>query len=215
MWRQWFLHRFVWLFFRLWTWTWRIEVLENTATQDKGPQDPPLIFAHWHGDELAIVPLVTRFKISTMTSTSKDGQIIDFVIRRLGGATSKGSSTRGGVGALKGLVKLCRSGFNASMAVDGPRGPIYRAKPGIFELSRLTRGTIIPLGAAASSAFIFTKSWNKAQLPKPFAKIVVKFGEPFKWEAKTTSTKDPALAQSLAVSIHQARDLAQEHLRSR
>ena len=67
----------------------------------------PLIFAHWHGDELCVLPLVPKYRIATMTSTSKDGALIDFAVRQFRGATSRGSSTRGGAGALKGLVRLC------------------------------------------------------------------------------------------------------------
>src|SRR4051812_27558365 len=90
----------VWIFYRLWTWTWRMELLESPDLLQAKQNGELLIFAHWHGDELCIVPLVTSFKIATMTSTSKDGQLIDFTIRRLGGATSRGSSTRGAIGAL-------------------------------------------------------------------------------------------------------------------
>ena len=112
-----------------------------------------------------------------MTSTSVDGQLIDYVIRKLGGATAKGSSTRGGSNALRGLVSagLMEEGYRASMAVDGPKGPIYQVKPGVFELSKLAGAWIAPLGVANSSQFVFQKSWNKARLPKPFRSVVVCF----------------------------------------
>ncbi|MBX3020498.1 MAG: DUF374 domain-containing protein [Bdellovibrionales bacterium] len=172
-----------------------------------------MIFAHWHGDELCIVPLVTHYRIATMTSTSKDGALIDFVIRRLGGATSRGSSTRGGVGALKGLVRLMGQGYRASMAVDGPKGPLHKVKPGVFELSRLARAKIVPMGACASNAIIFHKSWNKAHLPKPFSRLTVTFGEPWPVLTRDDDAKDPALADRLAIEIAKACKESEEHLR--
>jgi lysophospholipid acyltransferase (LPLAT)-like uncharacterized protein len=144
MFREWVLPWIVWFFYRTWTWTWRIRLVEPEALLRAKATGDRLVFAHWHGDELCIVPQVTAFRIATMTSTSKDGQLIDFVIRKLGGATSKGSSTRGGIGALKGLVRLVREGYRASMAVDGPKGPLHIVKPGVFELSRLADAKIVP-----------------------------------------------------------------------
>src|SRR5690606_18737721 len=109
----------------------------------------------WHGDELAVLHLVKRYRLATMTSTSKDGAIIDYVIRKLGGDTSRGSSTRGAVTALKGLVRLGRSGRVLSLAVDGPKGPIYEPKPGVFELSKLCGAAIVPVGVAVTKAHVF------------------------------------------------------------
>src|SRR5665213_1448198 len=182
----------VWFFYRAWTWTWRIECIEPAAFALARKNGERIAFAHWHGDELCVVPLVTGYRIATMTSTSKDGQLIDFVIHRLGGATSRGSSTRGAVQALKGLVRLVRHGYRASIAVDGPKGPLHKVKPGIFELSRLADAKIVAVGTACSNAIIFQKSWNKARLPKPFAKLVVAFGEPWPALTKHDDAKSPA-----------------------
>jgi lysophospholipid acyltransferase (LPLAT)-like uncharacterized protein len=203
----------VWFFYRLWTWTWRIECIEPESLKESKARGERLIFAHWHGDELCIVPMVTEYKIATMTSTSKDGQLIDFVIRRLGGATSHGSSTRGGVGALKGLVRLINEGFRASMAVDGPKGPLHKVKPGVFELSRLAKARIVPVGAATSRAIVFEKSWNKARLPKPFARVAIIFGEPWSAIGRENNAKEEALQLRLAAHIARACQQASEHLR--
>jgi lysophospholipid acyltransferase (LPLAT)-like uncharacterized protein len=203
----------VWLLYRLWSLTWRIECIESPDVSRAREAGEALIFAHWHGHELCIVPLVRAYKIATMTSTSKDGQLIDFTIRRLGGATSRGSSTRGGVGALKGLVRLMSQGYRASMAVDGPKGPLHVVKPGVFELSRLARARIVPLGAASSRAIVFEKSWNKARLPKPFSRVRVVFGEPWPALDKGHDVKDPALAARLAADIAKACKDAEEPLR--
>lgn len=146
-----------------------------------------------------------------MTSTSKDGQLIDFVIQKFGGKTSKGSSTRGAVGALKGLIRLMKSGSNSSMAVDGPKGPIYKVKPGVFELAKLTQATLVPVGIASEPHFIFNKSWNKARLPKPFARIVVVFSKPL--DLNLEDTRGPAQAELLANAIANACDKASNFLR--
>ncbi|MCB0412125.1 MAG: DUF374 domain-containing protein [Bdellovibrionales bacterium] len=164
-----------------------------------------MIFAHWHGHELGIIHLVKPFRIATMTSTSKDGNLVDFVVRKLGGATSRGSSTRGSVQALKGLVRICNSGgYNASMAVDGPKGPIYKVKPGVFALSRLSQFPIVPLGLASSRSKIFERSWNKALLPWPFSKVVVVFGRVVPPMEKGNEYKVKNLSEELEQRIWQS-----------
>jgi lysophospholipid acyltransferase (LPLAT)-like uncharacterized protein len=213
MFRRYFLPWIAWYFYRLWTATWRLECIEAPGLQAAKKNGESLIFAHWHGDELCILSLVTPYRIATMTSTSKDGQLIDFIIRRLQGATSRGSSTRGGVGALKGLVRLMREGYCASMAVDGPKGPLHQVKPGVFELSRLANARIVPMGAAALHAIVFQKSWNKAKLPKPFARVCVQFLEPWPAMKREDDVKDPQLAQRLAADIAKACQVAAENLR--
>jgi len=202
-----------WILFRAWSATWRIHCVESEGLKKAKAAGEPLVFAHWHGDELKILPLIRPYKIATMTSTSKDGALIDFAVRRLGGATSRGSSTRGGAGALKGLIRLMDQGYRASMAVDGPKGPLHKVKPGVFELSRLAKAKVVPVGSATSNAIVFKKSWNKAALPKPFARIVVWFNEPLASVTRADSARDETLALRLEDEIARACQSAREHLR--
>lgn len=202
-----------WIVYRLWSATWRIQRHESEGMRQAIAAGEPLVFAHWHGDELKIMPLVSPYRIATMVSTSKDGELMDFAIRKLGGATSRGSSTRGGVGALKGLIRLMHNGYRASIAVDGPKGPLHRVKPGVFELSRLAKAKIVPVGAATDRAIVFRKSWNKAELAKPFATIAVHFGEPLPALTRDDSAKDSALIERLEREISKACQRANEHLR--
>lgn len=204
MFRQRILPWMVWCFYRLLTLSWRKTVIEPLPMQLAIKNREPIILAHWHGDELALTFLVRRYRLATMTSTSKDGQLMDFVIRKLGGHTSRGSSTRGGIQALKGLIRLCREGHPTSMAVDGPKGPLHQVKAGVFELSRMTGAMIVPVGAQSQSALNFKKSWNQAFLPYPFTKTIVVFGEPLPAVLKTQDPKSAELAKELADRIFAA-----------
>lgn len=213
MFRRWVLPWLVWILYRVWSATWRLHIVESSGLKKALAAGQPVVFAHWHGIELSIVPLVRPYRIATMTSTSQDGQLIDFVIRKFGGNTSKGSSTRGGIGALKGLVRLMKSGYRASMAVDGPKGPLHKVKPGVFELSRLTEAVIVPMGSASSRQINFSKSWNKAFLPKPFSRVTVVFLEPWAAVTREQSAKDESLQVRLETEIAKACQVAAAHLR--
>lgn len=194
----------IWLVYRLLVLTWRIRIIEDPSVTEARREGRPCIFAHWHGDELAVAHLAGRYRIATMTSTSTDGQIMDGVIRRLGGVTARGSSSRGGKAALKGLVRLCREGRNASVAVDGPRGPLHEVKPGVFQIARLTDGVVVPVGQAASKRHVFENSWNKAKLPWPFARVVIYFGPAQAPSAEAIKQEGDVLAARLGEQIHDA-----------
>jgi lysophospholipid acyltransferase (LPLAT)-like uncharacterized protein len=191
----------VWLFFKSLSLTWRVTVDEPESMKKFIQNKEPLIFAHWHGDEVALIYLIPRYRIATITSTSKDGEMMNTVIKLLGGATTRGSSTRGAINALKGLVRVVRDEKrNSSFAVDGPKGPIYEVKPGVFEISRLMSGPIYAVGVACDRKWIFQKAWNKAYLPKPFAKIHMQWVGPL---GPITRDQDPR-SEELALQLKDA-----------
>lgn len=206
----------IWLIYRLWSWTWRVEIYEPDSLKknllEKDPEKRiPMIFSHWHGDELVLVSLTRRYKIATITSTSKDGEMMNTVIHLLGGKTSRGSSTRGAVGALKGLMKLVKSGRNCSFAVDGPKGPIYKVKPGVFETSRVLKAVIYAAGVTCDRAIYFPKAWNKTYLPKPFAKIKIYWSGPMGPVDKSVDSRNTELALELENLLHGAKHQALNH----
>ncbi len=199
--------RLAWLIYRTLYASWRVQIIEPPELENLKRQHKPFILAHWHGDELAQLFMVRHFGLATMISTSRDGEIMNYLVRKFGGTSARGSSTRGGAGALKGLIKLCRKGHPTSIAVDGPKGPIYQVKPGIFELSRLTGAPIFSIGVYAEKKYVAHRSWNKAILPKPFSKVVVTF-QPYLEFDKTMDAKDPRYADELATLINKTNQQA-------
>lgn len=210
--RKYILPYVVYIVYRILSWTWRITYNEdpelkkmiNSSVQSKQKNGFGFCLAFWHGDELALIHASKRYRIATMTSTSKDGELMDKVLRLLGGKTSRGSSTRGGVRALKGLLILMKSGYNAGMAVDGPKGPIHEVKPGVFEISRISQVPIFPGSVATNSMWRSDKSWNKTYLPKPFAQVIITWGNPMLPVDKKMNCRSEALAQELKTRIESA-----------
>ncbi len=196
---------FIFGLYKIFQWTWRLENIEPAALQEQMKKNKACILAHWHGDEIALLQFFSIYKVATIVSTSKDGEMMNRLVIWMGGATSRGSSTRGGVGALKGLFRLIQSGWNCSFAVDGPKGPIYRAKPGVFEVSKRMEIPIYTVGVHCDRAFHFPKSWNKTYLPKPFAKITVVWLGPWGPVLENQDPKSQDLALSLEDQLVRAR----------
>lgn len=205
MFRKYVLGFLVWLFYRLWTATWRVQIEEPAEMKGFLNSKTPFLMAHWHGDELALIHLSRRYKIATITSTSKDGELVNTVLNLLGAKTARGSSTRGGVGALKGLLTLAKQGRNISFAVDGPKGPLHVVKPGIFEFSKLKSFPIFVVSVACKNAIYFPRSWNKTYFPKPFAKVAVVWKGPLPAVTKETDPRSSDLAEDLKNQLFAAK----------
>ncbi len=161
--------------------TWRIKERgpkEVLKTYVQSAVSQPCVFAHWHGDELALIGYYANRKLAVLSSLSKDGTIMATTLELLGYQVFRGSSSRGGARGLIGLIRAVQGGSQAALAVDGPKGPIYEVKPGIVELAHRTERPIIPVRTRCNRAWFFPRAWNKSYLPKPFARVVVEYGEP-------------------------------------
>ncbi len=200
-----FIGIIVWFFYRLLSWSWRIELYEPAGIISNLKKNAPFILAHFHGDEAPLLYLAGKYRLATMISTSKDGEMMNVIYKLLGGKTSRGSSTRGGVSALKGLIEHVKKGSSCNIAVDGPRGPIYEVKPGVFELSRLLKAEIFAGGAYAESVWKFPRSWNQAYLPKPFSRVVIVWLGPLGPITKNDDPRSPELAKTLQNQLFAAR----------
>lgn len=189
--------------------TWLLRFDECASFREALATRRPVIIAHWHGDELALIHLATRYRIATLTSNSRDGELMDGVLHRLGAATARGSSSKGGAAGLRALVQLCRrDGHNVSFAVDGPKGPLYQVKPGVFEFSRLLDAPVYAISVGVGSPWVMRRSWNRAVLPKPFSLVHVRVAECLPPVTREQDPRDPALAQTLAAALHEGKRIA-------
>ncbi|MDR2826824.1 MAG: lysophospholipid acyltransferase family protein [Candidatus Adiutrix intracellularis] len=138
----------------------------------------PIILAHWHGDDLALLPIMRHIPAHIMVSKSRDGEYLSRAFKVLGYNVVRGSSSRGGAEALLIMKKLLDQGQIVTFAADGPRGPRLVAKPGPAFLSAKTACPIYPIGVAIERCYNFKATWNKTRLPLPRTREVIAFGPP-------------------------------------
>ena len=139
----------------------------------------PLIYAMWHGRLLLLPCLYGRRGAHTLTSRSRDGELVARWIGRFGLDPVRGSSSRGGGEALRVLTRALRAGREVVVVPDGPRGPREVLKPGVIALARLSGAPIVPTAVGASREWRL-RSWDEFRIPRPFARCVVRFGEPIR-----------------------------------
>jgi lysophospholipid acyltransferase (LPLAT)-like uncharacterized protein len=151
--------------------TWRIE------RRGGDPLDTaaPFLGAIWHAGLFCAAHRFRDRSIAIAVSQSRDGDRIDAMLEALGFAPSaRGSSSRGGVAALAGLIRTARAGRSLGVLVDGPRGPARVVKPGLVAAARATSLPVFPIGIAAAPALRF-RSWDRVFLPLPFARIAYEY----------------------------------------
>jgi lysophospholipid acyltransferase (LPLAT)-like uncharacterized protein len=209
---QWLLALIVFVIHRLIAMTWRVIIVESDAMKKDMAEGKPFVLAHWHGEQSGLVLIIRRYKVTIMTSQSKDGQIMTHFVEFYGAKTVRGSSSKGAVGALKGMIRLTQSGHIPSISVDGPRGPYHTIKPGVFEISRLIDGRIYPGVVVPQHAWPFKKTWDGSFFPKPFTKLVILWDEPMGPISRAADSRNDDLARELVQRFETARQKALKYI---
>ena len=137
----------------------------------------PIIYVVWHCRILVLPALYGRRRARVLASRSNDGDALTRYVRRFGLEAVRGSSSRGGAEALRLLARCLKQGHEVVVVPDGPRGPAEQAKPGVVTLARVSGAAIVPLALGASRQWRL-RSWDAFRVPAPFARCVVRFGDP-------------------------------------
>ena len=132
----------------------------------------PVIYAFFHQHEFNLMPYFVDRSIVAIVSQSKDGSLLAGAMEYLGFLTARGSSHRGGNAAFHHALAFLHQGYSVCVAVDGPKGPIFKVKHGAVTLSERSGVPIVPISARASKAHQFTKSWRKVICPTLFQKFI-------------------------------------------
>ncbi|MCY7374632.1 MAG: lysophospholipid acyltransferase family protein, partial [Pyrinomonadaceae bacterium] len=135
------------------------------------------IYSFWHNRIFAGTYFFRERGIVIITSQSFDGEYIARFIQRFGYGAVRGSSTRGGVGALVEMIRLMKRGLPMGFSVDGPRGPKYVAKTGAVLLAKKTGNPLMPF-VFESVIFWTLNNWDKLHFPKPFTRAKLFIAEP-------------------------------------
>jgi lysophospholipid acyltransferase (LPLAT)-like uncharacterized protein len=171
------------------------------------------VMAFWHGRILPATYFFRRRGIVVITSENFDGEWIARIIERFGYGTARGSTTRGGRKAMVQLVRAMRAGRPAGFTLDGPRGPARVAQPGAVWLAGVTGNPLLPFHLEAANAWTL-RSWDRTQIPKPFASVALVVGEPIDVPAAAGDGQLEESRQALERRLGELEARARELVRS-
>jgi len=175
-----------WLFVLLLGKTLRVKVKGEETVKGLHEKGERVIYAFWHGRMLLPTYHLRNQSIYALVSKHRDGEYLARILRHLGSGTIRGSTSRGGGRALLLMAKKLKEGFDGAFTPDGPRGPIYKAKPGITRLAQKTQMPIIPLSSNANRKKVYLDNWSKFILPRLFSRGIIIYGEPIRVPPKAS-----------------------------
>lgn len=146
------------------------------------------IIVGWHSRLLLGMYTYRNYNTNVLVSQSRDGELLVRTLSRFGFKTTRGSSSRGGIGALKELARLIAEGRNVMIAPDGPRGPREQAQMGVIQVAALT-GTEIRPWTWAGNRMKLLNSWDQLRVPMPFSRSRFWWGNSITVPRKCTPEK--------------------------
>jgi hypothetical protein len=167
------------------------------------------VFAFWHRSLLVCAHRFRDRNIAILISSSFDGELITRTTELLGFRVIRGSSSQGGAAGLRGMQRAYAEGHCCAITADGPRGPIYVAKPG----TALLANSVGEMGADGKPAGTWVgsfyarpdrawelRSWDRFMIPKPFSRVVVTWPAHIAAGEVSTETVQAALDRAVAIA---------------
>jgi lysophospholipid acyltransferase (LPLAT)-like uncharacterized protein len=141
------------------------------------PHDRRFIYALWH--EYFLIPIVRLGdpSVAALVSQHSDGQMLGSLVRATGMGVVYGSTRRGGIAAVRQLLRDDPGHRHLAVTPDGPRGPRREVQPGVVYLASRTGMQIVPLGIGYQNPWR-VNSWDSFGIPRPFSRVRCLFGEP-------------------------------------
>jgi lysophospholipid acyltransferase (LPLAT)-like uncharacterized protein len=175
------------------------------------PGEPPaekVIFAVWH-NRLALVLMIYRRhvtrraparRLAGMVSASRDGGFLVEVLRFFAIEPVRGSSSRRGARALREMIGWAQRGYDLAITPDGPRGPCYAVQEGVIVAAQHTGLAIVPASYHLTWK-IRLKSWDRFQVPLPFARCEVTAGRVLRVPAEASAAEREELRLQLEAEL--------------
>jgi lysophospholipid acyltransferase (LPLAT)-like uncharacterized protein len=170
--------------------------------------DEPVIFALWHNRlslcmkvyENFVRPHCQHDHLAALISASKDGAFLAAILQEFGVQPVRGSSSRRGAQALLELASWAERGYDLAVTPDGPRGPCYVVQEGVMALAQVTGLPIVPYSCWVGWK-LRLKSWDRFQIPLPFSRCEMTFGEPIRVPRRATDTEREQLREQLGAAL--------------
>lgn len=174
-----------------------------------------VILVTWHGR--TFVP-ITRFKdrgFWAIISTSRDGNYQNSLFGRFGFNTVRGStSARGAVACALAMARELKKGAVLAHTPDGPRGPAHKVHPGAIFLAQKSGCPILPAGISAYGRWSLN-TWDHYQIPYPFARAAMIFGEPIHVPPRITEEERDSYSSIVCEAINRLEGLADDQVKAR
>jgi lysophospholipid acyltransferase (LPLAT)-like uncharacterized protein len=206
-WRQRFVAAVIYFSIRALAATIRFRLDDPSIFLNGAPKEK-IIFAIWH-NRLALSAILYRKyilkfaperRMAGMVSASRDGGLLAQLLELFGIEPVRGSSSRRGPQALREMISFGERGYDLAITPDGPRGPCYAVHEGVISTAQLTGLPIVPASYHLNWK-IRLKSWDRFQIPLPFARCEIVVGKIMRVPREISDADREKLRQELETEM--------------
>jgi len=200
------------LFIKLLMLSCRVVNIEGEGEQKKAIERSGgrAVYATWHQRMPYHFHFFGSRHVTMMISQSRDGEYAARIAQWLGFKNVRGSSTRGGPKALRAIIDEIKAGEIGGMLADGPLGPARVAKMGSVIMARDGDAPLIPVLWGADRCWVLN-SWDRYLIPKPFAKVVIRYARPIRVPPSATGEELEKYRKLLEDRLNEGTRLCDEY----
>lgn len=183
-------------------------VQEPADAYDRVGPMMPVIAAMWHGQHF-MIHFARRpgDRAASLVSRSHDGEFNAIALRHIGVRAIRGSGARGrnvrekgGVLALRAMMRALQDGEMVVMTADVPK-IARRCGEGIILLAQRSGRPIVPVAVVTRRRIDF-RSWDRASIGLPFGRGAIVLGDPI----HVPRDADAATFESARVAVERGLD---------
>jgi lysophospholipid acyltransferase (LPLAT)-like uncharacterized protein len=147
----------------------RVAYYDETVDPTHAAFRGPAVYLFWH--EYIPLPFYLRghCDIAMLLSRHQDAEMLSQAARHMGFEVVRGSTNRGGVQALRELLRKSRHHMNLAITPDGPKGPRRKLAPGPIFLSSRLQIPLVAIGIGFDRPCRMP-TWDRFALPRPFSR---------------------------------------------
>ncbi|MGO9586910.1 MAG: lysophospholipid acyltransferase family protein [Limisphaerales bacterium] len=168
----------------------------------------PAIFCFWHNRLASCIKIYEDHRkshapgrgMAALVSASRDGAFLAGILEWFGVQPVRGSTSRRGPQAMLELTTWAARGYDLTITPDGPRGPCYVVQDGAMSLAQVTGLPVVPVAFNVGWK-LRVKSWDRFQIPLPFARCEVTVGRIMRVPAEATDAERESLRQQLEAEL--------------
>jgi lysophospholipid acyltransferase (LPLAT)-like uncharacterized protein len=165
------------------------------------------IYTIWHENLLLGLHLFRRANICCLMSRHADGQLLAEVGRHMRVRLVRGSTTRGGVEAIRTLIKESNH-RHLALAPDGSKGPRRQVQQGVIYIAARTGLPVVAAGIGFERPWR-TQSWDRLAVPRPWTRATWVSGTPLCVPPRLDRREVETHRQLLEADLHRVTALAE------
>lgn len=188
--------------------TWRFKFHIPPSVDPYSDFNGGVIYCFWHSQLLSLAYAFRNTGKTAVVSESHDGRRAAAVARHWNHDIIAGSSSHGGMAALRNCVKALKRGKSIVITPDGPRGPREVVKAGVAQIALISSSQVVAVTARPKRAWKL-RSWDRFVIPRPFTTIDVILSEPID-PGQFSESKEPveSLREAIQSSLRSQSDVA-------